>query len=428
MDLLQIGFRALYIGLVLSSHGLVFACRLVALRLRGAPAEERTALVGQTLLLVFGTLGATFIKVAQYLSTRPDLVPKDVSRGLQKLQDRVAPFPYHDVRRILLAELDDPPEEVFSELDPYPEASASVAQVHRGVLMRDGSEVAVKILRPDIERVVALDLSLMRLTARLLNVIPALRILSPVRVVDEFAAAIRQQLDLRIEAANNLRFTENFADDADIAVPGLVQDLCTRRVLCMEFIRGDKVLGPLREAEESERLARTGFRMLLKMVFVHGFVHADLHPGNLFVAGDRLVMLDLGLVARLTPEHRTTMVQLFQAWLARDPVLVCEVMQRLLEGEAPSKEGLDLLHAQVTELLARYSSVSLSEVSMAEVMLKVLRLMHQHQLQVQPALTMVILSMGVVEGVGRQLAPHLDLAQEAMGMAMGMGVGVAAAS
>ena len=422
MDLLRTWIRAVYISAVLSSHGLIFVCRWLSLRLRGAPVAARTALVGQTLLLVFGTLGATFIKVAQYLSTRPDLIPDSVAEGLQKLQDRVEPFPYHHVQSILQDELEDRPEEIFSELDPYPVASASVAQVHRGVLLRDGSEVAVKILRPDIERVVALDLSLMRLAARLLAVIPATRILSPVRVVDEFAAAIRQQLDLALEAANNLRFIENFAGDADIAVPCLVQDLCTRRVLCMEFIHGDKILGPERDPEEAERLARAGFRMLLKMVFVHGFVHADLHPGNLFVAEGKLVMLDLGLVARLTPEHRMTMVQLFQAWLARDPALICQVMQRLLEGEAPSKEGLDLLHGQVTELLQRYSSVWLSEVSMGEVMLRVLRLMHQHQLQVQPALTMVILSMGVVEGVGRQLAPHLDLAREAMGVAIGMAV------
>ena len=421
MVLLRTWLRSLYISVVLGSHGLIFACRCAALGLRGAPAEARADLVGQTLLLVFGTLGATFIKVAQYLSTRPDLIPDDVARGLQQLQDRVEPFPYSDVRRILLAELHDAPEQIFAELDPYPEASASVAQVHRGVLLSDGSEVAVKILRPDIERVVALDLSLMRLAARLLNLIPSLRILALVDVVDEFAEAIQQQVDLRIEATNNLRFAENFALDEEIAVPRLVPDLCTRRVMCMEFIRGEKILGPQRDDEESERLARAGFSMLLKMVFIHGFVHADLHPGNLFVAGDRLVMLDLGLVARLTPAHRATLMQLFQAWLARDATRICEVMLRLLEGEPPAAERLELLHGQVTELLERYSNLSLSEVSMGQVMLTVLRLMRQHQLRVQPALTMVILSMGVVEGVGRQLAPHLDLAQEAMVMAAGMG-------
>jgi len=258
------------------------------------------------------------------------------------------------------------------------------------------------------------------LTAQLLALIPALRVLAPVQVVDEFAAAIGQQVDLRIEAANNLRFAENFAGDDQIAVPRLEQDLCTRRVMCMELIRGEKILGPHRDAEQSERLARSGFRMLLKMVFVHGLVHADLHPGNLFVCDDKLVMLDLGLVAHLTPAHRATMVQLFQAWLARDPERICEVMGQLLEGDPPAG-STELLHEQVADLLQRYASVSLSEVSMGEVMLTVLRLMRQHRLQVQPALTMVILSIGVVEGVGRQLAPHLDLAAEAMAMAAGMG-------
>ena len=421
MNILRTWFRAIYIGLVLGTHGVFFTCRWLVLRLRGVPAAEREALVAQTLLLVFGTLGATFIKVAQYLSTRPDLIPDGVAQGLQKLQDRVEPFPYRDVRCILLDELGDAPEAIFAELDPYPEASASVAQVHRGVLQTDGREVAVKILRPDIDRVVALDLALMRLTARLLNVVPALRILAPVEVVDEFAEAIAQQLDLRIEAANNRRFAENFAGDERVAVPALVEEHCTRRVLCMQFIHGEKVLGPVRSAETAERLARAGFHMLLRMVFVHGFVHADLHPGNLFVADGKLIMLDLGLVARLTPAHRAVLVQLFQAWLARDPARVCQVVQRLLEGEPPGSEGLAELERQVARLLERYSNVALAEVSMGEVMLKVLRLMRRHNLRVQPALTMVILSMGVVEGVGRQLAPQLDLAREAMTMAMGMG-------
>ena len=419
MKLLLTWARAISISIVLGSHGTIFFCRWLWLRLRGAPPAARAALVGQTLLLAFSTLGATFIKVAQYLSTRPDLIPEVVIQGLQKLQDRVEPFSYRQVRAILTAELGAAPEELFAELDPYPEASASVAQVHRGVLIEGGREVAVKILRPDIHRVVALDLRLMRLSARLLQCIPAARMLAPVQVVEEFSQAIRQQLDLTLEADNNLRFSENFAADDEISVPCLVPDLCTRKVLCMEFVCGEKILGPHREPAEGERLARIGFRLLLKMVFVHGFVHADLHPGNLFVADGRLVMLDLGLVARLTPEHRATLLQLFQAWLAQDAGRICEVMARLLESEPPA-ESLELLQQQVGELLERYRKLALSDVSMGEVMLRVLQLMRQHKLTVQPSLTMVILSMGVVEGVGRQLAPSLDLAREALGFAMGM--------
>ena len=431
MTTLRTTARALFIWAVFLLFGTVFAVRWAALMLttRGrASPDQRAEVIGQTLLLLFGTLGATFIKVAQYLSTRPDLVPPVVATALQQLQDRAEPFPYHQVRSILRHELGEDPEQLFRELDPYPVACASVAQVHRGLLAEDGQEVALKVLRPGIERVVALDLSLMRVVARLLCVIPPVRMLALEQVVEEFAQAIQAQLDLGIEAQNNLTFAANFADDADVDVPALVPRLCSRRVLCMEFIEGRKILSDQQlPAEEAQRLARAGFRLLLRMIVAHGFVHADLHPGNLLVSGQRLVMLDLGLVARLSPAHRVALMQLFAAWLARDAARICQVMNQLLVGEVPA-EGNPELEQQVSEMLERYSTVALGQVSMAQVLQEVLRLMRRHQLQVQPALTMVILSVGLVEGVGRQLAPELDLAQEAVSYAAAGPVAGAASS
>jgi ubiquinone biosynthesis protein len=233
-------------------------------------------------------------------------------------------------------------------------------------------------------------------------------------VAGEFAQALRQQLDLRLEAHHNRRFAENFAGDAELGVPPLHEALCTRRVLCMDFVHGRKILDDGRPAEERQRLARAGFRLLLEMIFSHGFVHADLHPGNLLVTPEgQVVMLDLGLVASLGRQQRQVLQELMLAWLARDAGRVCELMLRLL----PETRRAPLpgpFREQVAALMDRYRTLELGQIQLGQVMLELLRLMRRHAMRVEPALTMVVVSIGVLEGVGRQLAPDMDLVSEAL--------------
>lgn len=411
--MLQSFIRTAQILGIVVLHGVVVLIRWSWLRLRGGAPASRRALLHQSLLHLFGSLGATFIKIAQFLSTRPDLVSVELAQTLQRLQDRVGPFPYPAVWRILNSELGATPEEVFLELDPYPVASASVAQVHRAVL-KGGQEVAVKVLRPDIERTVPLDLRLMRFGARLLALLPISRILSPVEVLQEFSLALEKQLDLALEARNNRRFAANFEADAAVGVPQLHPRFCTGKVLCMDFVRGEKILGPARGPARSKRLARAGFRLLLTMIFKHGFVHADLHPGNILVTeDDELVMLDMGLVARLSPGHRQALRDLLSAWMARDAGRVCQVLVRFLRpSEDPPDPGP--FQQEVEELLDRFQTVQLGQMQLGQVLLEMLRLLRRQGLRAEPGLTMVIISIGVVEGVGRQLAPDLDLVAEAL--------------
>ena len=424
MNLARALVRALEIWAIVTLSFTVFFIRWLALRLRGASRDRRRALLHETLLLVLGSLGATFVKIGQYLSTRPDLVPPHLAGALSRLQDAVPPFPYPQVRATLCAELGDAPEEVFSDVDPYPVASASVAQVHAATLV-GGRKVAVKVLRPGIRRTVRTDLFWLRFLARAVAALPRTDTLSPVEVVEEFSAALWQQLDLLVEARNNEQFAHNFADNPDVTVPKLERSLCTSKVLCMEFVDGRGMLHGDWDRDTRVALARAGYRMLLRMVFAHGFVHADLHPGNMLVRDGGIVLLDLGLVSRLDPAKRAVLVRLFAGWLGRSPDRVTEALLGLLparDADVSSTPNTDELGPAVMELMDRYTTVELGRVGLGEVLGQMLCLLYAHGLRVDPSLTMTIVSLGIVEGVGRQLAPYLDLMQESMAAVAEIGI------
>ena len=188
----------------------------------------------------------------------------------------------------------------------------------------------------------------------------------------------------------------------------------------MEFIQGRKVLDHEPSAEEGIRLARAGFNALLKMIFSHGLVHADLHPGNMLVSGERLVLLDLGLVCTVEPAQRGPMLALMATWLGGDPDAVCAAALSLLDhGDERQDPPISALRGDVAAMMERYGTVRLSTISLGRVLMELLGLLRRHNLRVQPALAMVIVAMGIVEGVGRQLAPGLDLMEEARSYFLG---------
>lgn len=430
--------RSITISLLVTGTLLSLFVRWLGLRFGGAQVERRQALFGRVLAGLCRRLGATFIKLAQVLATRSDLLSAPARSELEQLHDQVGPFPFRLARQTLVEELGAGPEHLFEVFDPYPVASASVAQVHRAVLA-DGRELAVKVLRPKVEELVDVDLRVMRTWARILGWLPPFSAFAPRQVLEEFAHALWRQLDLRIEAANNRRFRENFVGDAEVTFPALVDELCTRRVLCMEFVHGRRILDPepahgadveesdegevgadpggtdeAAEASRREQLAKLGYRMILQMVFEHGFVHADLHPGNLRVRQDQgLVLFDLGLVAELPASHRRALVRLCLAWVARDVTTICEQIGEVaFHGEKPGDP--ERLEQEVKALLARYGDIALGEIQVGRLLLDLLGLVRRQWAGFDPSLTMVALSIAVVEGVARQLAPDLRLMQEAL--------------
>ena len=409
---LRLFLRALTILFLVVRTALRYGLGWTWLRLRGRPLSERQAFFGTCVLALFRSLGATFIKVGQIMSTRPDLLPPHVIAALSRLQDDVGPFPFAQVQRTIEEDLGRPLTELFAEFSPQPIASASVAQVHRARLP-SGELCAIKVRRPDIEELCAFDLLVMRLYARTLELIPSLRLLAPLQSVEQFGRAIAMQLDFTIEARNNIRFQKNFAGDPDVVVPKLYPALCSRRVLVMEFIEGFKILDFKKTQFEPRRLGQIGFRVMLKMVFADGFVHADLHPGNLLVTPQgQVALLDLGLVAELDDEHRTAFARYFAAWSTGDGRTMADIMVR--HSPSPHIQDPVGFTAAIQEFVNRLHGKRLGEVEVAAVVFGMLQILRRYRVRVNATFTMVNIAIAVTEGIGKQLDPTLDLLAEAM--------------
>lgn len=404
--------RALMICLLLVETALRYSLVYLGYRLTGRSLADRQALFGDSVLGLFRRLGATFIKVGQIMSTRPDLLPPHVIAALSRLQDDVGPFPFSQVERTVAEDFGQPISALFREFSPQPIASASVAQVHRARLP-DGHLVAVKIRRPDIEELCAFDLSVMSFYARMLTLIPSLRTLAPLESVEQFGRAIAMQLDFTIEAQNNRRFTQNFAADPQVIVPKLHAALCSRRVLTMDFIEGKKILDCPGSQAERRALGELGFRVMLKMIFADGFVHADLHPGNLLVTPrGQVALLDLGLVAELDHTHRLAFARYFAAWARGDGHTMAEIM--VTHSPSPHVEDRQGFEQAIQGFVDRLHGKRLGEVEVAKVVYDMLQILRRYRVRVNATFTMVNIAIAVTEGIGKQLDPSLDLMNEAM--------------
>jgi ubiquinone biosynthesis protein len=409
-------WRAITIGLLFGKHAVRWWVGWLGLLLGFAARERRRAWFGQVILDLFRDLGATFVKVGQIMSTRPDLIPEHVFRALQHLQDDVGPFPFDDAVRTVEQDFGRPISELFAELAPVPIASASVSQVHKARLP-DGRLVAVKIRRPNVVELCTFDLTVMRLGARLLEAIPSIRNLSPVAIVDEFGKAIFAQLDFTVEARNNHRFRENFRHNDQVLFPGLVSKLCSVRVLTMDFIEGTKILDTRGTRGDPKRIARLGLRVLLQMIFEDGFVHADLHPGNIFITPDeKIALLDLGLVGELDDTHRRHFGRFFAAWAQRDGDTMAHLMYQMSADPSaiPDPVAFERYRAGIIEFVGRYWGQRMGDVQVGKVLLDLLVLVRRHRIRLNATFTIVNIAIAVTEGIGKQLDPELDLMAEAL--------------
>ena len=405
----SLAILALFIG-----QGIRWAIGWLILLVAFAGPARRRAWFGQCLLDLFRHLGATFIKVGQIMSTRPDLVPEHITAALAHLQDDVGPFPFEAVARTILEDLGRPIEQVFAEFSPRPIASASVSQVHKARL-HDGRIVAVKVRRPDVLEICSFDLAVMRKVAHLLGKIPPLADMSPESTVDQFGRAIYAQLDFRVEAKNNRRFRENFRNEPDVVFPEIFEEYCSERILCMTHIEGIKILDSRKGPSDPKRIARLGLRALMKMIFVDGFVHADLHPGNIFVLeNNRIAIVDLGLVGELDPPHRATFSRFFAAWATRDADTMAHLLYSVAINPVEGAEAYERFRVAVVEFMARTWGHKMAEVHPGKLLLDMLGLLRRHRIRMAPAFTIVNIAIAVTEGIGRQLDPDLDLMAEAV--------------
>jgi ubiquinone biosynthesis protein len=360
-------------------------------------------------------LGPIFVKFGQVISTRRDLLPADLADELAKLQDQVPPF----AAELAVAEVERafgrPLAQVFKSFDAQPVASASVAQVHFASLP-DGTEVAVKILRPNMLPVIERDLELMDSGALLIERVfsdgPRLK---PREVVSEFAKHLYDELDLMREAANCSQLRRNFAGSPLLAVPAVHWDWCTPTVMTMQRMHGTPISQVERLREQGvdiAKLAQAGVEIFFTQVFRDGFFHADMHPGNIFVATaaenrGQYIALDFGIMGTLTDVDKNYLAQNFLAFFQRDYKRVAQA--HLEAGWVPPGTRIDEFEAAIRAVCEPIFDRPISEISFGRFLLRLFQASRRFNVEIQPQLVMLQKTLLNIEGLGRQLYPALDL-------------------
>ena len=378
-------------------------------------AEAQDPGRGARLRAALETLGPIFVKFGQMLSTRRDLLPTDIADELAKLQDRVPPFAAAEAIAELERSLGTPVAKAFEHFEPDAVASASVAQVHLGRL-HGGVEVAVKILRPGVERAIARDVRLLRTAAALAERLSAdARRLKPREVVEEFARHLEDELDLVREAANASLLRRNFEGSPLLAVPAVHWEYCSRRVMVMERMHGTPIsrVAALREAGvDIPALARAGVEIFFTQVFRDGFFHADMHPGNILVATEgeskgRYIALDFGIMGTLSDVDKNYLAQNFLAFFNRDYRRVAQA--HLDAGWAPPETRIDDFEAAIRAVCEPIFARPLKEIYFGKLLLRLFQTSRRFNVAVQPQLVLLQKTLLNIEGLGRELDPELDL-------------------
>ena len=311
-------------------------------------------------------LGPTFIKLGQVLSTRADLVPREILTELAVLQDSVPPMTVEDVRAEIERGLGKPVAEAFAELDATPLASASIAQVHRAVT-KDGQAVVVKVQRPGLRNHIETDLDLLYYLARLLEaVIEEVGLYSPTGIVEEFDRAIHEELDFLCEARNLHLFAEKNEGRTNLAMPKVYDELSSRTVLTMQYLKGVKIT-EVADPAQRKALAQTVVEVSFQQLFEDGLFHGDPHPGNLLVLDDgRIGLLDFGVVGKLSGQMKQTLVVLTLAIALRDSDSVARLLYRV--GIPDVRTDLAAFRKDIEGVLARYLGKSLDQVDAASLL------------------------------------------------------------
>ena len=365
----------------------------------------------ERLRLVFEELGPTFIKLGQLLSTRPDLIPADYLDELARLQDEVPAFSLAEVHAIFREELGRSPDEVFHYFDAEPLAAASIGQVHRARL-DSGAEVVVKVQRPDIDTVIAVDLEILAHIAGLMEqYLEEVQGHRPTAIVQEFARSLSREIDFAVELANIQRFARQFERNPAIHVPLVYPELSTQRVLVMEYVLGIKASMTTQLREQGYDLpliAERGATLVMEQIFVHGFFHADPHPGNVFILPDNVVcFIDFGQMGRLSRKDREDFTDLVLDLVAGDErTIVDGVLQVTVQLGEVDREALG---RDLGSLMDLYLYRPLDELEAGRILQDLLDLVTRHKLTFKPAFYQMMKALSTVEGVGLMLDPKLEL-------------------
>lgn len=416
--------RLIYINFVLTRHGLdefIFATHLFRpirylnlllpwnwLRRVNAPRGER-------IRLALEDLGPIFVKFGQILSTRRDLLPDDIADELAKLQDNVPPFSNQLAREIIEKAYGEKIETIFSQFSEQPLASASIAQVHAATLP-NGDDVIIKVLRPNVEKIIRRDLIILNYMARLAERFwDDGKRLRPVEVVDDYKHTILDELDLMREAANASQLKRNFHDSNDLYVPDIYWSLARKNVMVMERIHGHPVndISSLKKhGVDLKKLSERGVEIFFTQVFKHNFFHADMHPGNVFVSDNgQYIAIDFGIMGTLSHDDQRYLAENFLAFFNRDYHRVAEL--HVESGWVPKTTRIEEFESAIRSVCEPIFERPLKDISFGNLLLRLFQTARRFDMPIQPQLVLLQKTLLNIEGLGRQLYPDLDLWQTA---------------
>ena len=366
---------------------------------------------GVRIRLALEDLGPIFVKFGQILSTRRDLLPDDIAIELAKLQDQVSPFDNKTASIIIEKSLGHPLNEIFSDFSAAPFASASIAQVHAATL-HSGEEVVVKVLRPNIKPVIQRDISILYVIAdKIERYWPAGKNLRPKAVVAEFEKSLLDELDLMREAANASQLRRNFKDSEKLYIPQVYWEHCRRNIMVMERIHGTPIgnIDALIEKNINlQQLSERGVEIFFTQVFRHCFFHADMHPGNIFVADNgQYIAVDFGIMGTLNETDQRYLAENFLAFFNRDYRRVAEL--HVISGWVDKNTRIDEFESAIRAVCEPIFDKPLKDISFGQLLLNLFQTARRFNMEVQPQLILLQKTLLNIEGLGRQLYPELDL-------------------
>ena len=360
-------------------------------------------------------LGPTFVKLGQILSTRPDIVGLEYAAELQKLTEHVTPFKFSEVRQIIEEETQLKTADIFSQLDEKPLASASIGQVHTGILKACGSKVVVKIRRPQVVETIEEDLEIMKyIASRIEEYGGEMSRIHPVRIVEEFAHSLKRELNYMVEAANLTRFAGDHQNDPHIKVPQVFFEYTTERMIVMERIEGDSAASLLEHPEKKEKydleqVAVNGVNSLLHQIFVSGFFHGDPHPGNIILLPEnRICFIDFGMMGRVSVQERRLFLRALECILKNDiPLLVDLALKMTVSSHFSGSRSA--LERDAADLLDANIHLPLEKLSLARILRELLQLLNNYDLALRPDLYMMFKSLITIEQLGKVFYPGLKI-------------------
>lgn len=366
---------------------------------------------GQRLAKCFCSLGPIYIKFGQTLSTRPDIIGKNVAESLKYLQDKLDPFDSKIAHQYIEENFDMKTNEIFDEFIEKPVAAASIAQVHKARL-KSGEIVAVKFLRPNIQKLYASEIVFLEfLTSILVRIIKIAKRFRAVEIIAVFKQAMKYELDLRLEAAAASRIADNFVNDDTLYVPKIYWNLTTENIITLEWVEGVSIYDKEKIIDlklDPKEIAKNISVIFFNQAYRDGFFHADLHPGNILIRNDgKITLIDFGIVSPLSEHDRLSVAEILYAFLKKDYRLVAEIHLRI--GYIPKNTNLDYFAQSCRAVAEPIIGRSTKNISMGNLMSQLFDVVEEFGMQTQPQLLFLQKTMVMVEGIGQTLNEDINM-------------------